>query len=98
MEDAEMLQDVQDYDAAKQAIADGEELIPGEIVNALLDGENPIHVWREYRGMAQAQLAKVAEISGPYLSQLESGKRKGSTGVLSAIAKAFDLTPDDLVD
>jgi hypothetical protein len=47
LEDAEMLQDVQDYDAAMQAIADGEELIPSEVVNALLDGENPIRVWRE---------------------------------------------------
>jgi DNA-binding XRE family transcriptional regulator len=97
LEDAEMLQDVQDYDAAMQAIADGEELIPSEVVNALLDGENPIRVWRENRGMTQAHLAKVAEISVPYLSQLESGKRNGSTGILSTIAKALDLTLDDLV-
>lgn len=98
IEDAEMLQDIQDYDAAKQAIAEGEELIPDEVVNALLDGENPIRVWREYRGMTQAQLAKVAEISVPYLSQLESGKRRGSTDVLSAIARGLTLTLDDLID
>lgn len=98
LEDAEMLQDVQDYDAAMQAIADGEELIPGEVVYALLDGENPIRVWREYRGMTQPQLAKVAEISVPYLSQLETGKRKGSTDVLLAVAKGLDLTLDDLID
>lgn len=98
LEDAEMLQDIQDYDAAIQAIAEGEELIPSEVVYALVDGENPIRVWREYRGITQQQLAKVAEISVPYLSQLESGKRKGSTSVLSAIAKGLDLTLDDLVD
>lgn len=98
VEDAEMLQDVRDYDAAMQAIAEGEELIPSEVVDALVDGENAIRVWREYRGMTQQQLAKVAEISVPYLSQLESGKRKGSTSVLSAIAKGLDLTLDDLVD
>ncbi len=98
LEDAEMLQDIRDYDAAMQAIADGEELIPAEVVNALLDGENPIRVWREYRGMTQAQLAKVADISVPYLSQLESGKRRGSTDVLGAIAKGLHLTLDDLID
>ena len=98
LEDAEMLQDIRDYDAVKQAIADGEELIPAEVVYALVDGENPIRVWREYRGMTQAQLAKVAEISVPYLSQLESGKRKGSSDVLLAIAKGLDLTLDDVVD
>ncbi len=96
-EDAEMLQDIRDYDAAKQAIAEGEALIPGEVVDALLDGENTIRVWREYRGMTQQQLAKVAEISVPYLSQLESGKRKGSTGVLLAIARGLALTLDDLI-
>ncbi|MBN2390972.1 MAG: helix-turn-helix transcriptional regulator [Anaerolineae bacterium] len=96
-EDAEMLQDIRDYDAAMQAIADGEELIPGEVVNALVDGGNPIRVWREYRGMTQAHLAKVAEISVPYLSQLESGKRTGSPGVLGAIARGLDLALDDLI-
>jgi transcriptional regulator with XRE-family HTH domain len=48
--------------------------------------------------MTQSQLARVAGISVPYLSQLESGKRKGSTEVLSAIAKALDLTLDDIVE
>lgn len=98
LEDAEMLQDIRDYDAAKQAIADGEQLIPGEVVNALVDGENPIRVWREYRGLTQTHLAKIADISVPYLSQLESGKRRGSTGVLGAIAKGLALTLDDLID
>ncbi|MGC9397353.1 MAG: helix-turn-helix domain-containing protein [Anaerolineae bacterium] len=98
MEDAEMLQDIQDYDAAKQAIAEGEELIPSEVVCALVDGENPIRVWREYRRMTQAHLAKVAEISVPYLSQLESGKHKGSADVLLVIAKGLDLTLDDLIE
>lgn len=98
LEDAEMLQDIRDYDAAMQVIADGQELIPAEIVNALVDGENPIRVWREYRGMTQAHLAKVADISVPYLSQLESGKRTGSPGVLSAIARGLDLALDDLVE
>jgi len=97
LEDAEMLQDIRDYDAAKQAITGGEELIPSTVVDALVDGENAIRVWREYRGMTQARLAKVADISVPYLSQLESGKRTGSTSVLRAIAQALDLTLDDLV-
>ena len=96
--EAEMLQDVRDYDAALEAVEDGaDELIPAKIVYAILDGENPIRVWREYRGMTQQQLAGVAEISTPYLSQLESGKRTGSTEVLNAIAKALNLTLDDLV-
>ncbi|MCB8934231.1 MAG: helix-turn-helix domain-containing protein [Candidatus Promineofilum sp.] len=97
IEDAEMLADIQDYDGAIQAIADGEELIPAEVVYALLDGGQPIRVWREYRGLSQAEVAAKAGISGSYLSQLESGKRDGTTEVLSAIAAVLDVTLDDVV-
>ena len=42
VEDASMLQDIRDYDEAKQAIQDGEELVPSHITFATLDGGNPI--------------------------------------------------------
>ncbi|MBE2223051.1 MAG: XRE family transcriptional regulator, partial [Anaerolineae bacterium] len=73
LEDSEMLEDIRDYDAAKQAIETGEELVPSEVAYAILDGGNPIRVWRDYRGMTQQVLANQAEISAAYLSQLESG-------------------------
>ena len=96
--EAEMLQDIRAYDEAKLALANGaEELIPSEVTYALLDGENPIRVWREYRGLTQQQVAEAAGISKPYLSQLESGRRKGTTDVLSAIAKALNISLDDVV-
>jgi len=95
--DAEMLQDVRDYDEAKQAIANGEELIPSHVVYAIIDGENPIKVWREYRGLTQQELAKTAVISPSYLSQIETGKREGTTAVLQSIARAMNLILDDVV-
>jgi DNA-binding XRE family transcriptional regulator len=95
--EAEMLQDVRDYDEAKLAMANGEELIPSQVTYALLDGENPIKIWREYRGLTQQRVAEAAGISKPYLSQLESGQRKGTTEVLQAIAKALNVSLDDLV-
>ncbi len=98
VEQAEMLQDIHDYDSIKTALERGEEeLIPSDVVYALLDGQNPIKVWREYRGQTQSELAEAGGISVPYLSQLETGKRKGSTGVLQAIAKALLLSLDDIV-
>lgn len=97
IEDAEMLQDIRDYDEAKKVIEGGEELIPSEVTYAILDGENPIRVWREYRGLTQQQLADSAGISAPYLSQIESSKRKGTADVLAAIAKKLNLSLDDIV-
>ena len=69
-----------------------EELIPAEVVNAVLDGKNPVKVWREYRGLTQQQLANLVGISKPYLSQIETGKRRGTTDVLSSITKALDVS------
>ena len=93
IEQAELLEDIRDFDEISAAIERGdEELIPTEVVNAILDGKNPIKVWREYRGLTQQQLADIVRISKPYLSQIETGKRTGTTDVLSAIAKALDVS------
>lgn len=95
---AEMLTDIRDYDLAKQHILDGEELIPSEVTYAILDGANPVRVWRNYRQLTQQQLADKAQISKPYLSQIESGKRAGTTDVLNRLANALNLSIDDLFD
>ena len=94
----EMLEDIRAYDEAKANIEAGEELIPSKVAYALLDGKNPIRVWREYRGLTQQQLAEKAGISKPYLSQLESGKRNGTTDMLKNIAQALHVGLDELVD
>ncbi len=94
----EETEDIRAYDEAKAALAAGtEELVPGEVVFALLDGANPVRVWREYRGLTQQQLADAAGISKPYLSQIESGKRTGSAAVLRALADALAVDVDELL-
>jgi len=98
VEQADMVQDLRDYDRIKAAVESGEEeTVPAEVVYALLDGENPVKVWREYRNLTQKQLAEAAGISVPYLSQIESGRRRASTRVLSAIARILQVTLDDLI-
>jgi DNA-binding XRE family transcriptional regulator len=98
VEKAEILQDVQDYDSAKAALERGEdELVPGDVIYAILDGENPIKAWREYRGFSQQEIAEKAGISVPYLSQLEKNKRKGSLNVLTAIARVLAVSLEQIV-
>lgn len=98
VEKAEMLLDIQDYDSAKASLERGDdELVPSEIVYAILDGENAIKVWREFREMPQQELAEKSGISKPYLSQLETNKRKGSVEVLSAIAKTLNISLENIV-
>jgi transcriptional regulator with XRE-family HTH domain len=47
--------------------------------------------------LTQQQVAEAAGISKSYLSQLESGQRKGSAEVLARVAKALNVSLDDLV-
>lgn len=95
---AEMLADVSAYDTAKAALASGDdELIPAEVANSLLGGENAIKVWRQHRGLSQHQLADAAGISQAYLAQIETGKREGGLSVYQAIAAVLSLDLGDLL-
>ena len=98
VEAAEDLADVRAYDEAKRRLASGEdELVPAEIVNRILEGENALRVWREYRGLTIKQLAEKAQVSAPFVSQIESGQREGSVETLRKIADALDVSLDELV-
>lgn len=73
-----------------------EELIPAEFVNRIIDGENKIRVWREFRGMTARDLAHKVEISAGFLSQIEKGERDGSFETIKKIAAALNISVADL--
>jgi len=96
---AEMLDDVVAYDRAKTELANGEdELVPAELADAILDGKNPVKVWRQYRGLSQVELSGEIGKSQACLAQIENGKREGTVAVYRAIAQALDVDLDDIVD
>lgn len=89
--------DIAAADKVKADIAAGrDELVPSEIVNRLINGENPVKVWRSHRGMTAKGLAAQADLSAPYLSEIESGKKEGSLSVMKRIAEALGVDLDDL--
>jgi len=91
MEDAE---DAALFDAAR-ATDDGFR-IPAAVVNAILDGEQPVKVWREQRGLTQEVLAAKAGISKAYLCQIETRKRVGALKTLKALASALVISMNEL--
>lgn len=94
---AEDLEDIALYDEAKRN--DDGFRIPHEIVTkTIINGENPVKVWREHRGLTVESLATAAGISKPYLSQIENGKRHGTMRVMKALAKALDVPLDMLAE
>ena len=91
----EMLEDA-DAAAAYHASRD-QERVPVELVDRLLAGENPVKVWREYRDLSQRALADRAGLNFTYLSQIESGARKGPVATMKKLAEALRVDLDDLV-
>lgn len=75
-----------------------EELLPADLVDRLLSGENPLRVWREYRGLTIKALAEEAGVASSYLSQIETGKRAGTVETLGRLAAILRTTIDDLVE
>jgi DNA-binding XRE family transcriptional regulator len=78
---------------AKREIAGGAQVLPKEIVDRLANGENPIRVLRQFRGLTQAELAtaEVVQITQNYLSDLENGKRKGPLALHRKFARALGV-------
>lgn len=92
--DSEMLADLAAYDAAK---AEGGEGMPIDVFQRIINGENPVKVIREWRGLTQAKLARRAGLHRVQLHDVETGKSRGSVDTLKAIAVALDVGMDDVV-
>lgn len=84
---------VRAYDAYKAA---GPETFPEEVAERLVNGEHPVRVFHEYRGLTQTQLAEAAGLKQGYVSQIEAGSRVGTVDVLKRIAEALRLDLDDV--
>ena len=72
------------------------ESVPGEVVNAILDGASPLRAWRLYRGLTLDVLAERIGVSKGYLSQIEQGRKVGTLGVFRRLADALGAFIDDL--
>jgi DNA-binding XRE family transcriptional regulator len=95
--DAEMLADIQAYDAVKANIRNGhDEIIPFEITERRLARESPVKIWREYRGITQNALATDSGVTRTMIAAIESGHKTGSVATLKKLACALDVSLDQI--
>jgi DNA-binding XRE family transcriptional regulator len=73
-----------------------QEMVPAAVVDRLVSGESPLKVWREHRGSSQRALAERAGLNFAYLSQIETGTRKGPIGTMKKLAEALEVDLSDL--
>ncbi len=79
---------------ARKEIATGAPLIPKAVVDRIAKGGNALRVLRDWRDMTQLHLSFKTNIGQGYLSDLESGRRKGTTTALKKIAEALKVPLD----
>jgi len=98
IEEFEDMRDIIEADAITAKIAKGdEETFPHELVVALVNGENPVRVFRKHRKLTLQQLADETGLSQPYLSEIETGKKTGSAKTLKTIAGVLGVDLELLV-
>lgn len=96
----ELAEDQADIAAAERSDlrrAEGEEYLPFELVEAIINGENALRVWRKYRGLTQDQLAEKADVRKATLSEIENGKAQGKPAIWRAFADVLNVTVDDIL-
>ena len=82
---------------AIEAQAGGRNYLPDELVDRLLEGEHPLRLWRECRGLTMEALAEKTGTGQSYISDIETGKKAGSVAALKKLADALGVTIDDIV-
>ncbi len=71
--------------------------LPDNILDELTARQqHPVKILREYRGLTQAQLARDAGLSRPYLTEIETGKKDGSIRAMKALAEALGVNTGTL--
>jgi Helix-turn-helix len=81
---------------ARKEIAAGMPLIPKQVIDRIARGENALRVLREWHGQTQLSISHKTNIGQGYLSDLESGRRQGTTAALKKIANVLGV-PLDLI-
>jgi antitoxin component HigA of HigAB toxin-antitoxin module len=90
--------DLADAEAVRARLDAGEtETLPFELAERLFDGDLPVKVFREHRGLSVRSLAEVSGISASYLSEIETGRKPGSFDAMARIATALKIPLDLLV-
>jgi len=79
---------------ARKEIAAGASLFPKTVVDRIANGENPLRAVREWRDITQLYLSFKTDLGQGYISDLENGRRKGTTTALKRIAEVLKVPLD----
>lgn len=93
----EAAEDLEDLRAVERAQAVREEGFPSDVVRRIIEGEPPVRVLREWRGLSAADLARRSGVHPVQVHEIETGKKRGSVATLKRLAEALGVLVDDVV-
>jgi hypothetical protein len=89
--EAEDAEDVAIYDARKAELAAGGGILAVEVSAAILRGDSRLKAIRNWRGETQLHLTFKTGIAQGYLSDLENGRRRGTSDTIAKLAQALNV-------
>jgi DNA-binding XRE family transcriptional regulator len=89
--DAEDAEDIAIYDARKAELTAGGVVLPEPVSAAMLRGESRLKAIRNWRDLTQRDVSERTEIGQGYLSDLESGRRTGTSETIVKLAMVLDV-------
>ena len=89
--EAEDAEDVAIYDARKAELAAGGGILPPDVSAAILRGASRLKAIRNWRGETQLHLTFKTGIAQGYLSDLENGRRRGTSDTIAKLAQALNV-------
>lgn len=94
-------EDAADAARANNILADiergTETLLTSEQASQLLEAKTPLAFWRRHRGVTQEALSKSVGVAQGFISEIENGAKTGDVQTLAVIARALEISLDDLV-
>ena len=85
-------EDVAIFDARMADLQAGRDaVLPGDVSAAMLRGDTLLKALRRWRGMTQGELAEKTGLGQGYISDIESGRRRGPPHTLGTIAIALKV-------
>lgn len=90
-------QDLEDIIAYDRAMSDTSDSLPHQFMIRLIEGDNPLTVFRNWRGHNQSELARISQVNRIQIADIESDRKTGSVKTLKKLADALGVSIDELV-
>ena len=81
---------------AERRRENGEEYLPSEMIDRILEGESALKVWRKFRELSQGDLAAKVNTTVATISRIEAGKMNPKTRMWNALADALNVSVEDI--